>query len=1342
MNKMKAQKFISVCLAILMLFTCLPVNMFATNNETGDDHSLEDINEENNIGTISNTETPSTTYTEIIPEDWELGLVFYDSTVDNGKTPLTEINWDASDEPNSHFATERTITVQINYKYLNATKAYQAGELIINIPSLDYPAEYLASTMTVGANSSYSNTDYVWDYSYSGDSTYVGAGQSRYPELIFTNAESFEEGANFEGSIQIQYKLKPYPRTEEDYTVNEYLYDFSKTLKATLNEQLESNEIIFNYQRTYSYNWIRQTYTLTKTAHSLASNDEILGPNPNDYIWVEYHFSYKGSPSGGSNLIIANNRYVYDVFPNDCVVYKIPQNQANEIELLTPDENNGYTINTYTSGTSHFASIKVGYPKETYKDQIVTNTADLYGTYVDRTEQELLATDDVVVNLQEFEFHYDEDIFAIEKSGISQGGPQYYQALIGEPAEGHGHLQYSISFHGRKMPQNIDMKIGDDLLYITAADGSYKKLEDDEYYIGKVESPYFYTDDPFSDMPYNYELWVRRANETEYSLYRTYIFNNDYNTANTTTTFTSEEKIVGIYFLVKNLKAGDFDAKIGVDININNTSDILENGTIYNFAYIEPSRNGITFASPDEDTYASLITSEEILSYDKTTYNHTLQRACAAIDYEYYERETISYIAKMEKIMSPPIISNELERYNFNTSISVKLTGGLTLDYLNTYYKDEELPESWAFTGYEIYDLLPKGMEFISNISEIKDKFYFSGSAYDFNKNPISSETLSELAKSNISIGFIKNWNRTGRTLFYAKIDLTDNPIIFENGASFGFENIPSFVSFDSYILYGNTYENISYGCYTGNTFIYGSYQINDSGYWDNQAKDINSNGITDEPINANKDSITISDVSSSHQDLKTFVYTDYSQDYVTGIAQSSEDTEYTYKLRVRTGANKITNLIIYDNLEMAYGNNDYWQGDFLSFDTSYAKSQGYTVKTYYSENDSAGKLYDENGELNSEWTLYSQKTSGLNINFNSQCRTQGVKVDYVEIYYIVDDVLYKLGPYGGTSLANKTIFVPSSDFYVYWHTNSTRSNYYGFSIDSIEPAIGNIPAKTEATLPEFDVTELTGTNYPDSAFDSYTHGAYGDDVDKLWQYTYEGDLLEYTPPQIKSVAFEYLNSSGTPATLSANSLTYVLINMKSPSGLIETYTHNKSWCEWNAIDDNGAVIDFVTGITSNIVRVGLPTTKITSLPSISLHFTKLIEGEDYLFENLKIDPNKQYDFKIKIIGEDGREIYGIINNNSTLTISELPIGTYTIKEVDDLYFDFANMTEKNTLNGVTLSKKDNGDYLLTINSSVIEDDINFEITITNIPESFRSYEDKKYKENLFLINNLEEIPR
>ena len=50
---------------------------------------------------------------EVLTDNWELNRVFYDSTVDNGKTPLTEINWDASDGGYGK-GTPRIITMQIN----------------------------------------------------------------------------------------------------------------------------------------------------------------------------------------------------------------------------------------------------------------------------------------------------------------------------------------------------------------------------------------------------------------------------------------------------------------------------------------------------------------------------------------------------------------------------------------------------------------------------------------------------------------------------------------------------------------------------------------------------------------------------------------------------------------------------------------------------------------------------------------------------------------------------------------------------------------------------------------------------------------------------------------------------------------------------------------------------------------------------------------------------------------------------------------------------------------------------------------------------------------------------
>ena len=65
---------------------------------------------------------------EELVDNWSLDVVFYDSTVDNGKTPLTEINWDASDGSYKD-GTPRVITVQINYKNTSVVTTYAPGNL-------------------------------------------------------------------------------------------------------------------------------------------------------------------------------------------------------------------------------------------------------------------------------------------------------------------------------------------------------------------------------------------------------------------------------------------------------------------------------------------------------------------------------------------------------------------------------------------------------------------------------------------------------------------------------------------------------------------------------------------------------------------------------------------------------------------------------------------------------------------------------------------------------------------------------------------------------------------------------------------------------------------------------------------------------------------------------------------------------------------------------------------------------------------------------------------------------------------------------------------------------------
>ena len=528
--------------------------------------------------------------------------------------------------------------------------------------------------------------------------------------------------------------------------------------------------------------------------------------------------------------------------------------------------------------------------------------------------------------------------------------------------------------------------------------------------------------------------------------------------------------------------------------------------------------------------------------------------------------------------------------------------------------------------------------------------------------------------------------------------------------------------------------------------------KIRDTGVNDPLVSDINENGITAEYLNYDNQTKTITSIVSTHKDVTTYVKTDQSN-YSTGVVDSSCNTEYEYKLRVRTGAADVTNLVLYTNIEEAQPNRTRWKGTFLDLDTSYAEQKGYIVKPYYSENPKAGNLFDENGLFNNDWKEYVVDTpeivaNGLAITFDENFKTYNSS-DYLYIYYYYNGYLYRSAKYYNTMLAGQTIEIPSTDVYFYWHTSSSGNTAYGFKINNIEPKIvTEIIGATSSSLPINVTAKLSGTNYPES-----NHDPYNNNEEKLWQYTYTDSLIlqEFVQgtdkTKIKSLAFEYLDKNGNAAVLPKNSLTYVLIKMKAPADEdITTLARMDCWTQWNAIDEFDRPVDFITGINSNVVKVALPNSvKTDDIPSISLKFTKEIQGTDSEFENLKLNKAAQQTFMIRLTSLTANDdstydqVAALLRSDQELIISQIPIGTYLLEELGDNYFDFVEFTDNNNpeiiINGITFERTDQG-YIITVSEDLTEN-IEFNIKVTNEIEPERFYEDKDNKENLFLKTRL-----
>ena len=1458
---------------------------------------------------------------EILLDNWELGVVFYDSTVDNGKTPLTEINWDASDNSYS-YGTQRVITVQINYKNTQAVTTYQPGELEISIPNLiytvseqnstAYAAQWSASAI-VGANDA-THSGYDWNFA---SGTAPTNSQSYY---YFTNAETIEEKSNFEGSIQIQYTITPNSENPESY-LEECFHNYSKTLKVSLgkagnsisseekftNTEYEitspnwpnnypnnlsssrtyweytsptlenfkiffdrssqtessydkvyiydktgtllytlsgnqmagktyeiegnyvkiafssdgsgqykgfkafigsgdleiittmpeniifSNEITLNYSRHYVHPWTRLTYGINKYAYKITSLDGLPG-STEEYYWVKYSFFLNGSSSYNYPNIRCNTFTVKDSFPEECIVLDKDLTQLYS-------ENNEYSFTLSWSeyiNKSNPYPIYVGYPKSIYNEQnnnlVVTNRAELYGTYNDELKDVYQNYGEVTINLNNFEFVSSGKLYGLSKifyasiPSVAYDVPikAYYEALIGQDTQigNKGKSIYQITPSAIYTGKPMDIKFGDDLLYITGSDGNYRKLEDDEYYFSTIMLPSSFkngNDVTIAKDKYECELWIKQAGSNEYTLYEEFGIG-----SKRSWTFTEQDAVVAYYFIFKQFNESlycsspEYSTDYGA-ITITKAKDIAEEGKIFNFAFIQIYIDGILQNAPELDSYANMITKEEIATFDMNTYGTYVSRTFKDIDYYKYELFKPVYIVDMQSY--PNGFSQ-----NAKDEVFVGNTGVIVWSFGNTSNPSEheiktycnQLEKQDKVQGYDIYLLLPVGMKITSTGEDIINTFLPRYTVYDENGNVVSNR--SKLFKDNSTVTITENWNNTGRDHVHICIDFSDSPIFILNTSKWNGSQLLEFsynysVSYDSYLEYGSTWKIDMYLKYhnqeANNNFVLDSPTVSDS-------LDLNSNNNIEETFTYNIVSSSITSIISTHQDVTKYVKTDLNN-YSTGTVNGSYGAEYEYKLRVRTGAANVTNLIIYDSLETAQPERQRWQGELLGIDMSYAENKTYKlykpedpnadengyisyklkVNPYYSENPAAGNLYNEDGSLNPEWKSYTLDTpavyaKGLEIKFSDQCRTEGAAADYVSIYYELNGEMYRLGTWGGSNLAGQVIQVPSDDFYLYWHTDGSVSSYYGFSIDSITHKNIETSSGFKNNLPSYPIKEINGNVYPDSEFDSYTHGSYGNNVDKLWHYTYTGDkemLEEFIPgtdkSKVKSLAFEYVNEDGTPAIIPSSHVTYVLIKMKAPADeSITTMARNDCRTQWNALDDWGNPVDFITGINSNVVKVALPNSvDEDSNPSISLRFIKEIQGTDSEFENMKLDKTEQQTFMIRLTdltaNEDGsyNQVTALLKSDQELIISQIPIGTYLLEELGDNYFDFVEFVENNEegiiIEGVTFERTDQG-YIITVSEDLTEN-IEFNVRVTNEIEPFRSYEDKENKENLFLKNKIEE---
>ncbi|MDO4283562.1 MAG: Cna B-type domain-containing protein [Clostridia bacterium] len=975
---------------------------------------------------------------EVEDNNWNITLVMYDRSSNTPNDAVTDVTWNATSESDT-----KQLVVQTNYACTTG-KAYQPGEIVIEIPGIakDSFSEYwrnatkyeywLKNNVVIAADK---DTDtvkqYDWSYSYNETTnTYT-----------FTNNIEIAENEHFEGTIQIAYNLLPRLRIQTDL-------EFQTKMKENINSDtiiaMNSNICNFHYTST------KKTYSLTKYATAGAKTDytkieDIL----DDYYWVRYYFRQSNSTGvinayDEDNNVMQGTNHEYkcikEELPEGCVLY---DKNLNKIE---PVEGNTYYYLSsdwlYFSSSSSSYYYYVGYPKSKYNEgDSITNTAELWGRYEDEEEMQKLAEASETVSLVKFNFEYTGELYSISKRNAESG---IIVSYINRIKNGGEELLWRIGATAFYTDSLMDVEIGDDLLYITRENGEVTKLEDSEYNFTKITIPTFYTYNKYSGdrgdalIGYEYDLQVRYARTNEYISYKKGV------TSDKSEIITLDNNIVGIKLIIKDLDKTLYSSLNRMSVYTNIHTQDCKVGQIYNFSYLQVYKkdeagNRTLANEVTKDSYTTPSTLK-IAEYDMNTYGKYIQRS-----YVSKSMKDGSFGLRVSKNYRNLVNNVKEEKYELDYC----LYNELILQYYNV---DKDCI-------IKTYDILPEGMILDSSEEEIKESIsnnlpYENLKLKDgtiFN----TRQELVDYIKNHTKVEIDYNYRESGRT----KISMIYNL----NGIDWSYylvDQIGSWNVISNYIStylkveipygsiteYGTTYKNGVYSMWNNQEYTYDIYSYTiDNGKYDNLASDIDNDGITDEKLADDFDTLNITHAVSSQQAVIKQVRTDLTKGaFVEGTAEATAGSEYTYKLRVTTGANSLKDLILYDTLETIYDENGNdissgWKGEFVGVDTTYAEGKGYAPVVYYSEEQNPGKLT----EVPDKWKVLDES------------------VDKTKVKSICVDLRYQADGSEMELPANNVVFVlvnmkaPDDDTIITSANNMFKTNWR--AIDPLGTVIDNV---------------------------------------------------------------------------------------------------------------------------------------------------------------------------------------------------------------------------------------------------------------------------------------------
>ena len=894
-------------------------------------------------------------------------------------------------------------TYRIYYKIAGNPEAYNPGDLRILVKN-PFPSSgnvYSSPVITVGANGGSVNS-HEWRLT-----NYRSSNSYGDNDLIIENDRTFDAGMNAEGSIDVAVGISMNGITYVPRYENSTHREYNSTSKVILNNTIESDEVTAKVSRDFSHPWYKANYSLNVSMKPINSYDGILGvENPDDYYWLIHTYdSPKRLSNGFLNYCQEYEDYVSSLrigLKSHEIKTKFGENTiviSSNRTRLYPD-NDGYTtVPQDQSGSSscnpHTAI--VGYPKSFYNAENnnleIVNVASVYGTYANEDSQSYLTTSGWGYNLSDYDFVYDGKNVAVKKDFIPSRNTEF-EFSTAEMKNGGAIAKFSNKYTVRNVTRTYTARFGDDVLFrINNETAATERLSDNDYRFKSITFPKSVAGGNDLFVPnsggYSLSVFVRKRGQSGYERYNTSRLSlyGD----NVKVTFKDSENIVGWYVQLSNMSYPMIDYELTTEVQFEG-DDWPDSGTVYNFNYARVTTITGLMNSVDEESYAEGITRSDVMQFDIDTYGEYRQRSVASFKYDTVPIEGMTHYDSFD--IHNMSLGYNPETDNFEGEVMVReffadlLSGGET-DWTNIAgrIKDEDKRH---FLTY--YFIMPKGVILDYSADEIKENiqpFECTGSNPSCKKirnadtgellGP-DTESFDELAKSG-DVQVFRNFRDTGRYVIKFTWNFDEPMTTFNQATNSGHSTAALANYMIKYHITHDTYDELGpnytfYVASDGSDFtkecLNQNYCDNGSTLGASELTDIDGDGNDNEYLYSQNSTIRLTYASSTIQDTQTTVKGDVDGVYLLEDAMSSLGGEYYHRLRIRSGENKISNVVLYDNIEQAFGNNEHWQGEFLGVDTSYAESQSdvdgnpVKVKVYWSNKTDAGNL-----DSDDSWEVY-----------------------------------------------------------------------------------------------------------------------------------------------------------------------------------------------------------------------------------------------------------------------------------------------------------------------------------------------------------------------------------